>query len=176
MRVNFPWGWVDVRPIPGYVQLQLRRLARFPTIPLETVSGLGGTETLPARPGTEAFRNYNIEFEQAQERLEAIALVFSLGMVEAWEKNGIVMEAVPDDWACPPEFVPLMPRAIIGECPEIEQFYRKAEYLLTSVLLTPDDVSAVVQAALNIVGQEDVESAKALFRSESRGKTGKKKA
>ncbi len=176
MRVDFPWGWVEVSPIPGYVQLQFRRLARFPSPPVETVTGLGGTETLPARPGTESFARYSAEVEKAQERLETIILVFCLGMVEQWEKHGVVMTDIPDGWTCPEEFAPLMPRAVIGDCPEVERFYPKAEYLLTNVLLSPDEVSAVIQAALNIVGQEDVEAAKELFRGQAGRKAGKKKA
>ena len=78
MRINFKWGWVDVTPIPGYVQLQLRRLARFPQPPVETVSGLGGSEALPARPGSEAFHKYTEESQEAEQRLEALALVLRL--------------------------------------------------------------------------------------------------
>jgi hypothetical protein len=174
MRVNFKWGWVDVTPIPGYVQLQLRRLARFPQPPMETVSGLGGSEALPARPGSEAFRRYTEEYQEAEQRLEALVLVFALGAVTAWCRNDVVESEVPDDWTCPSEYERLMPRYMIGECPEAEPFYRKVEYLLTRVLLSPDDISQVVQAALNTVTQEAVEEAKGLFRSQTRGKASKK--
>lgn len=166
-EIETSFGRVTVSPIPAFVQAQLYKISNYPTIPMEVVTGLGGTETLPVRPGTEEYERYIKAVEEADERRQLLTIAAAVGLgVRSWKiGNDPECDSVPDDWQPPPEYESITLSARLKPAPPItEAVLRRADFLLLTVITSPHDLNAVIQSAIGIVSDSDVQAAERLFR------------
>lgn len=166
VTVQTSFGSVTVSPLPAYVQAHLSTLAGTPTVPMEIVSGLGGTEMLPARPGSPEYENYMRALEEAEQRRRQLILVAAVGLgIKQWSIGNETFADVPDGWELPPEYAEIAPSKTISPSPPLtEEVLRRADYLLLQVLVDAGDLDKVVRAAVGGVTAEDVNSAERMFR------------
>lgn len=169
--VKIRGGTVEVAPLAAYVQTHLHQLSQFPTPPTEVVSGLGGTEVHSARPGTEAYEQYLQQYAKAEERRQRYILAAATGIaVTRWTINGIAASEPPEGWQPNPLFAPIALSTLLDPVPPVTaEVLLRADFLLFEVLVAPDDLSAVIAAAVGGVREEEIASAAEFFRGEVQG-------
>lgn len=166
--IETSFGKVTISPIPAIVQAELYKISNYPTIPMEVVTGLGGTEALPVRPGTQEYEQYIQAVAEADERRRLLTIAAAIGLgVKRWKVGSEPeCDSVPDNWQIPPEYESISLSARLKPTPPVTpEVLRRADYLLIEVITSPGDLNTVIPAVLGTVSESDVQSAERLFRS-----------
>lgn len=166
------FGTVTIAKIPPYVQSRLYIIARYPSIPMEVTTGLGGTEAMPARPGTPDYNRYLEAMEKAEDRRRQLVIAAAIGLgVKKWKiGNGPECSDVPDEWIPPEEYRDIALSSLLEPEPPITaEVLRRADYLLFEIILDTSDLETIISAAVSGVSNADVESAERLFRGQVPG-------
>ena len=153
-EIKLPSGQrLRVRPVPAYALMQVGADVEMPEEPVETVKTAVGEETVRALPGSPAYQEYRKQIARAMREQEQrrLAFVISYGVV-AWEHNGKWESDVPDGWELDGMLAPYS----VGD--------RRADYILSSVLISVDDLNAAVEQIVGQVNEREVRAAQKLFR------------
>lgn len=142
-----------VRRVPDYALIKVGSDVPLPPEPMEVVQTATGEERVPARPGSPAYQEYQLQFQRAVEQQERrrLGFVVAYGVV-AWNTGDGWECDVPDGW----ELDPLLEPYSTG--------FHRGDYILFEVLTEATDISEAIVAIRGQVTEEEVSSAEQFFR------------
>jgi hypothetical protein len=155
---------VVCRPVPPYALMPLYEAFSEPEMPMEVIETISGVEKKRPLPKSETWQKYQQAIKDHRRKLnvEVIKYHFNLGVI-SWElPDGEVQSQPPVEWQ-----LPLAMQQYVTT--EMNEFDRRAAYIMYELMAREEDVDAV-ETAIGMrkstpISNQEVEAAATPFVS-----------